>query len=238
MLFSGLDLGQAGDFAALSVTQASAGPHPLLPRRTVWHHAVKYLRRWPLGTLYISPEGEEPGVYQDVKALFAKKPLPGTFLGVDRTGVGRSGVDQLRAMGIQAVLCGITATSGSESRRDGFDWTVPKKDLVGTFREVLESGRLKVEARHNADVLKKEMQAFQIKARASGHESMEAEGSAKDDLLMSLMIAVWLAEQFAPWDRGAVSSGDRESPRSGRRPPSPFGARGSFGSPPRGVFGR
>src|SRR6266852_3369831 len=86
--FIGLDLGQAQDFTALAVLERPlvAPRDPPAKRRPAY--ALRHLQRFPLGTHY----GE---ITQTLRGLLQKPPLPGAFLVVDQTAVGRAVVDLL-----------------------------------------------------------------------------------------------------------------------------------------------
>ena len=81
--FVALDLGAAGEYTALAVIERPYvhRSFPRAQRRPA--HSLRYLRRFPIGMSY-------PEVFEELRQLIRKPPLPGCILGVDETGVGRS----------------------------------------------------------------------------------------------------------------------------------------------------
>ena len=73
--FVGLDLGQASDFSAVTVfEQTQRFPKNVVPDPEVTpkvnHYALRYLKRWQLGTSY-------PVIVEEVVKLCERPPLPG-----------------------------------------------------------------------------------------------------------------------------------------------------------------
>lgn len=211
--FVGLDLGQSQDYTALAVLEKHEGPP------AVYH--VRHLERFKLGTSY-------PDIVARVVALMATEPLKsvagagsdGGFdigeedeekssdvrLVVDATGVGAPVVDLLRQAGLELVA--ITITSGENWKRKGWDYRVPKRDLVGVLQVVFQAGRFKVaEALPEAPILVKELLAFRVKITLAANDTYAAwrEGD-HDDLVLAVALPVWFGE------RGQTSSLDLEMP--------------------------
>lgn len=228
---SGLDLGQALDFSALAVCEQAEGSDPLRAGASCWHYAVRYLVRWPLGTPYVGISGQSIGVGEQVKALYERSPLPGTLLAVDQTGVGRAVVDLLRALHIGATLIAVTITAGEKSTKTGWEWHVPKRELVGTLQTMLQCGRLKIaQELPLRSVLEAELAAFRVKQKQSGHESFESLlEKDHDDLLLALAMALWLGEQFPPWSPQSLG----RSKASGQDAPRGTFLPGSLAHPPK-----
>jgi hypothetical protein len=224
-LFSGLDLGQAHDPTALAVLERSLVQHKA---RKAFSYVVRHLERFPIGTAYTA-------ICDRMALIFGKPPLLGTMLVVDRTGVGRAVVDMLaRAMApapetmralqskhklrtvplILATLRGVSITSGQHANpADGGGWNVPKRDLVGVLKVLMQSNRLKiVPSLPEAATVIKELQNFKVKITAAQNETYEAwrEGDY-DDLVLAIAIAVWQAErtpeQLVHKAPGIISSG-------------------------------
>ena len=219
-LWMGLDLGQSQDYTALSVVErvlgtagkyVGGGAQPLiylpderelLPRRETPFN-VLHLERLPLGTSYAT-------IVQIVKermeALRAQKSRTGASgwdevsvkLAVDGTGVGRAVVDLLRPL--DSSLWAVTITGGDAVTRGEHrgEWRVPKRDLVGQLQALLQTRRLKVAERlPEAATLVRELQNFKYKISVAGHDSYEAwRESAHDDLVLSVAIACWCANQY------------------------------------------
>jgi hypothetical protein len=227
---SGLDLGQSNDYSALVVCEQVEGPDPVdagldrafgfLPKdltrhshrqrrpRVCWHYAVRHLHRYALGTSYSCSDPTNPGVAEQVSALFAQPPLPGSTLVVDQTGVGRAVVDLVRSLRPPVILRALTITAGEHAHREGLDFHAPKRELVGTLQKLLQTGRLRISSELKlAPLLVAELQAFRVKQKTSGHESFEAwREQDHDDLLLALALACWVGEQVPPLRRGDLGT--------------------------------
>lgn len=180
--FIGLDLGQASDYSALIIIQRliEAG-------ESVYH--VRRLERIR-GEAY-------PDISQKVLAVMRSPALAGkTDLVVDQTGVGRPVVDLLRQEGLS--LQAVSIHGGATVSRDGLDWRVPKRDLVGVLQVALQGGRLKISNKLKlAAVLQAEMLNFKVKIDPiTAHDSYSAwRDNEHDDLVLSAALAVWWAER-------------------------------------------
>ena len=202
----GLDLGQAADYSALAVVQATPtlqsetvegdpwperGPFARHRDRVVeWEgppcsFTVPHLERFPLGTSYTD-------VVARTIAILGR--LPNTTLVIDMTGVGRPVYDLFTDRGI--AVAGVTITGGSAVGGAAPLWTVPKKDLVGVLAVALQNHRLKIAPglRH-AQTLVAELLAFRVKISTAGRDTYEAwrEGD-HDDLVLALAVAAWAAD--------------------------------------------
>lgn len=219
---SGLDLGQVADPAALVVCEQTQGIDPTNARRTCWHYAVRAVESYPLGTPYTTV-GEQVGVCEQVRDVFAGPPLAGTTLAVDHTGVGRAVFNSLQGLDIKADLRGVTNTNGERSSAEGHAYHVPKRELVGTLVRVMQAGRLKIaRGLRLRSALLEQLGNFRVKQRKSGHESFEAARSADhDDIVLALMIAVWIGETAPPWNPGDLGSNSRKT-ASGTIPAGAF----------------
>ena len=189
---TGLDLGQAHDYTALTILQKSKRPDSDHPERLVNHYAARHLERLPLGTPYTT-------VCTRMATIFAAPDLAGSGLAVDMTGVGRPVVDMLRRAKLKARIEPITVTGGHRASVDPKGgWLVPKKELVTTLQLLLQSRRLKIAPMlPDAQTLVKELLDFQVKITASAHETFGAwrEGT-HDDLAFALAIAAWDGEHL------------------------------------------
>jgi hypothetical protein len=232
MFFSGLDLGQAADFTALVITGQRPAEKPT-PRRR-WRYDVRHLQAWPLGTDYTV-------IADDVAALFARKPIKYTKLGVDYTGVGRPVVDQLRSAQVTAHIRPILITGGDKVTHDPNtnEFHVPKRELVGTLIALMQSELVAIpdfkvddhssperkEMWRMKERLRKELKDFKTKlSRRSANEQFGAWADGQhDDLVLALMLAVWLGERLGPGDatKVHVPSGD-EATVTGTAPPGVF----------------
>jgi hypothetical protein len=117
---------------------------------------------------------------------------------VDATGVGKPVVDYMRREGLTPIP--VTIHGGDQVTFDqGF--RVPKRDLAGVVKVLLDSKRLKVAPSHPlAAALTMELLAFRVKiSQLTGHDSYGAgtewrDGGAHDDLVLALACAAWYAE--------------------------------------------
>ena len=177
----GLDLGQVRDPSALAVVQRLATQDGVVQ--------VPHLERFPLRTPY-------PTIVSHVQVLVSRPPLRGqSSLVIDTTGVGAPVVDLFVKTGLHTIA--ITITGGDKVHRDSKTrYSVPKRELVGCLQVMLQTGRLKIaRALPQAELLVKELLAFQVKITASAHDTYGAwrEG-AHDDLVLALALATWYGE--------------------------------------------
>lgn len=191
--FCGLDLGQTTDPTAFAVLERTEEFHR-------FNYAVRHLERFQLGTSYVK-------IADRMGELFARPPLMGQTLAVDRTGVGRAEYDLLESRGLDADLLGITITAGVlPSRQADGSYHVPKADLVGALLVAFQSGRLRIaRGLPLADVLTRELQNFRRKITLAGNEKFEAwrEGQ-HDDCVLALAIAIWASENVSQPYRGLI----------------------------------
>lgn len=175
----GLDLGQMADYTAVAVIE-------LLPGR-VYH--CRHLQRFALGTDYTA-------IVASLREMLAAPALRGRCLIVaDATGVGLAIVDSMRAADLP--VAGVIITSGDTERGEGNNWFVPKRELVGVLRILLESGRLQVAPElPDSQTLTRELLAFRVKISAAGNDTYAAwrEG-AHDDLVLAVALACWFCER-------------------------------------------
>jgi hypothetical protein len=197
--FIGLDLGKVSDYTALAVLERSTGPDG------EFRYDVRSLQRGALGTPY-------PKIVEAVKGLMAGPELrpsrgapapPDPVLVVDATGVGIAVVDMFLKAEIPATITPLTITSGGQVRRDPWPSTrhlaywAPKIELVGTTQMLLQTGRLRVApGLELADVLRRELQTFEVRMTQSANETFGAwrEG-AHDDLVLATAMAAFVGER-------------------------------------------
>jgi hypothetical protein len=206
--YVGLDLGQTTDYTALCVLE-----RPVLTTAVELDppYALRHLQRFPFGTPY-------PEIVRDVIALLRKPPMPGAFLVVDQTGVGRAVVDLFKESFEGKVTCRfapITISGGHEVSRGNGGLVVPKKELVSSLSVVLQTRRLRIASSlPDADVLVREMEHFRVKVSTAGHESFEAwRSGVHDDLVLAVALATWVAEQSLDGERKALRERDQASRR-------------------------
>jgi hypothetical protein len=90
-------------------------------------------------------------------------------LTVDATGVGRPVVDMLRSARLGCEICAVTITGGERASMHGSGWNVPKADLMGGLRVLLEKGEIRI-ARdlQGMRVLMRELMDVQARERGWG----------------------------------------------------------------------
>ena len=176
MFIIGVDLGQAGDYTAISVIESGVTSGL----------QVRHLERIPLGTPYPEQVGHIVKLYSRVK---------NPVLVIDKTGVGRPVSDLLAKLN----PIGISIHGGNEETRDGKNWHVPKRDLIHGLMISYQNGDIKVSsALPDADTLTRELTNFKLKVNIkTGHDSYEAwrEG-VHDDLVLSVAMAVHVAKNL------------------------------------------
>ncbi len=175
----GLDLGQAKDFTAIAILEEKETRHYDL-RHIERHRGIPY-----------------PQVVDRLRELLSR--LPGTpSLAIDATGVGRPVVDMIRDSNLKADAYAITITGGDEATRKGFDYHVPKRDLVSSVACLLQTGRLRIpRTLPDVDVLERELLRFRAKISLStGKETYEAwREQDHDDLVLAVALGCWLNEK-------------------------------------------
>jgi hypothetical protein len=186
---AGLDLGKTADFTAMVILEIDEA-FDEQARHFRRRHAVRYLRRWPLGTPY-------PAIVADVAATLDKPPLLGAPLVVDQTGVGAAVVDLFRMGGVDGLKPVLITSGNAVSRDDQGVFHVAKKVLVSTLQVLLQERRLQIAPTLScAETLEMELQNFRVKITAAMNETFEAwRDRDHDDLLLALALAAWHAEK-------------------------------------------
>ncbi len=189
----GLDLGQAHDPSALCVLQRSVVLDPATRARAT-HFACPWLKRWPLGTSYVT-------IGDDVENLVSKPPLRGCDLVIDATGCGRPVYDLFKAKKLTAKLHGVVITCGvSEKKPTGQPFHhVAKVILISTVQVALQQRRMQFAATlPEVSTLVKEFQDYRVKITPAQNEVFNAREGANDDLLLSVALAAWYGERYPP----------------------------------------
>jgi len=232
--FIGLDLGQRADPTALAILEEPlwlptdedqptaisgwvspaevqyldrqrARPAPTRPTL-----ALKHLIRYPLGTSY-------PAIVGSVAELLARPPLIGNaVLLVDATGCGRPVVDLFDQAKLNPLA--ITITGGNVVTQDGSEIHVPKRDLAMCLQVLMQNRRIAfAEALPLLEVLKKELQNFQVKISKLGHDTYENwRAGDHDDIVLAVCMAAWYREWSNPEDNYGFSySYDQRGQTSG-----------------------
>lgn len=214
----GLDIGQAQDFTALALVERMWEPTgkfidtgdqqlmqrnlqppimvPVIEPQMRSRINVTDLSRFPLQTDYVLMAATvKSGIEQLIAQGRPHKPI----LVIDHTGVGRGVFDIFRHLLRGMVpLLGVTITGGQKANQDEerpWEWTVPKKDLVGALQIVVQGDRLRVApALKLAAVFAQEMQNFRMKVTTSANVTYEAwRDGDHDDIVLSVALACWMA---------------------------------------------
>jgi hypothetical protein len=190
-LVLGLDLGQQQDYSALAVAEQVEAEEER-------EYHIRHLHRWPLGTPYTTPEGEAPGIIEDVYDLVGKAPGE-VILVLDATGCGMPVVDMVRRYRLPVRrLAPIVITAGQSATMQKGTYHVPKRDLATNLASLMESRRLQIApALRLATTLQQELATFKVKTNVlTGHESFEAwRERDHDDLVLAVALACWYAER-------------------------------------------
>jgi len=176
--FIGVDLGQSNDYTAASVIKSVEQTGQII-----------HLERLRLGTSYPDQVMKIKALYDHVKQLNGP-----VFLTVDYTGVGRPVVDLIRQTGLIPIALSITG--GSEAKRDGYDWSIPKRDLIRTLIKGFQSHELKIaRSLPEANNFMKELMNFKQKINTrTGHDSYNGKQGIHDDIVMSVALAAYTME--------------------------------------------
>jgi len=183
----GLDLGKSQDYTALCILEM----HGNAPDA---EYHCRHLERFKLGTSY-------PNQVARVRELCRRQPLLSNFprLAIDQTGVGAAVVDIFRQAKINARLSPIVITGGDRAVYEAGVWRVPKRELIGVTQVALQTGALKIaQDLVEVSILTRELQNFQVSISESGFDSYEARVGKHDDLVLSLAMALWLAQTPGP----------------------------------------
>jgi hypothetical protein len=183
----GLDLGKSLDYSALCGLEAYGNVET--PKEQ--HHHCRHLQRFKLGTSY-------PQIVASVRDLCSREPLRSNrpWLAIDGTGVGNAVVDLFRQTPINAQLMPVLIHGGDKAVYEDGIWRVPKRELVGCVQVALQTGRLKIAGElPDVGILTQELQNFQVHLSANtGHDSYEARVGVHDDYVLSVAIALWIAQ--------------------------------------------
>jgi hypothetical protein len=192
--FIGLDLGPAGEYAALAVLERPR----MTPRNQAKPaYALRHLQRYALGTPY-------PAIVEDTRTLLRTPPMPGSILVIDKTGVGQA-VLKLFQDGLKdRVCCGfwpVTIAAGlqGETYVNG-RMSVAKQELVGTLQVLLQTRRLQVaKTLPETTELVRELEAFRTKpTKLTGEVEVMWREGPHNDLVLAVALAGWVGERCLP----------------------------------------
>jgi hypothetical protein len=213
--YVGLDLGQSADYTALAIVAKvrEKDTNPTTGKTdTVDNLHLVWLKRFPLGTLY-------PDIVDGVQQMVTGPPFnqdhydprtgrvgrPSLELLVDRTGVGKPVLDELRKRNLRFVGIYFGGDQQQQVHSNGrWDYTVPKRDLVASLEvahhRALQDdpvgGKLKVaEGLDLWPVLKEELLKFRRKQnKKTGNMTYEHwRESDHDDLVLAAAMCTWKA---------------------------------------------
>ena len=195
--FIGLDLGQRRDRTAFAILEVAdiASQHrsavTFAPERTT-RRVIRHLERVPVGTPY--PDVVEKAIRIAGKLANAAP----TNLIVDATGGGIPVADSLRQPAAKWRLAPVIISAGyRDTYVDGF-WRVAKQDLIGRLQLAFDFGEFQIEASlPETETLVQELTAMRGFERKRGR-TIEAPGSAHDDLALALALAWWGVETRHP----------------------------------------
>lgn len=198
MYLIGVDLGQAQDYTAITITEKtliekeiSALPGQDAERVYDTRYFLRFIERPALGTAY-------PDIVNRVKGICDNPDIRRDFnLIVDSTGVGKPVIDMLRREGLYPIP--ILITGGTQVVEDPMGgYHVPKRDLAYALQVVFQARRIQIaDGLKDADTFALELQNFRVKIdKRTAHDSYEAwrEGE-HDDIVLSVAMAVWYGEK-------------------------------------------
>jgi hypothetical protein len=178
----GLDLGQAQDFTAQVICQATGTQYDShLVGLPLTQCDVRHIDRYDLGTRYTD-------IAVDVGKRLRQVPQP-RYLVIDETGVGRGVLEMFSGLGAHGIT--ITGT-GQATLTAPMHVHVPKRDLVSTAQVALQNGVLKIGRNlKHADTLVKELLPFRTKIVSFRQACMTRQG----------LVATVVERARRPWQR-------------------------------------
>ena len=183
----GWDPGQSQDYSAISILKK-------MPDKT---YQVQHLERLPLGTPY-------PSQVTKVYAMMHRKPLDkaDVTLCIDATGIGAAVVDLAKAKGTNPVSIQIHGGMEASWTDDRMSAKAPKADLIGCLTVLAQTKSVTVaRGLPHADTLRQELKAYQARINPNtAHVSYgnDARQAPHDDLILSVAISLWVAENRYP----------------------------------------
>lgn len=215
----GVDLGQTTDPTTF-VLVSRHGENP----DDEWcdnRHCIVWVDDLPLNTPY-------PEVVRKIVKICNHKELAGRLnIAADMTGVGRAVMDSLREESVVAdIIWGLTYTSGRKHTRDGMDFGVPKKDLVGALQMLLHKGTITYHpSLKNSAKMCRQMFEYTVKKTVRSNVTFDTSSGNHDDIVTAMCNVAWLS-QILPIEEYAhhsvsdvpytIMSGLEPSPRFGK----------------------
>jgi len=183
----GWDPGQSADYSAIAILKK-------MPDKT---YQVQHLERLPLGTPY-------PAQVEKVYSMMHRKPLDkaDVTLCIDATGIGAAVVDLAKAKGDNPVAVSIHGGMEASWTDDRMSARAPKADLIGCLTVLAQTRSVTVaKGLPYADALRQELKAYQARINPNtAHVSYgnDARQAPHDDLVLSVAIPLWVAENRFP----------------------------------------
>lgn len=147
-------------------------------------------------------------VVAEVGALLGRHPLAelSVALLVDAGGVGVAVLDLMRQRGLRP--WSITATGGDHvNTPEAGVIRCPKRELVAAAQIMLAEGRLRIAAGlAEAATLTRELQGYQVKISASGHDSYAAREGEHDDTVFAAAQLCWFRDWYSQHADDAIAS--------------------------------
>ena len=186
--FVGLDLGQSQDYSAAVVLRRIP-----VPGRPKPDYYVPLVKRWPLGTSYVS-------VVDNVVRMFDSPRLAGHTLVLDITGCGRPVYDMILEQQPQCHVVGVLITGGAIQHCVDGIWHVSKTILVAATKLPFQQRRIKfADKMPLVGVLVKELESYRMQYSLQANEIYAAKDSEHDDIVMGLALSCWAAENNSRW---------------------------------------
>jgi hypothetical protein len=178
-----------GEFTSVALLERTQGPAD--PERPPAQYALRLLQRYPPGT----PYGQ---VCEFLAELFADKPLRGSHLLADHTGVGQPVLDLLHRTPVTARVIPLLIGVGDwavEEERGG--WRVPRAELTSSLQVLLQARRLRIPpSLAESSTLIRELSTFEVKRCQAGTDSLEAwRQGLQDALVLAVAAACWYGER-------------------------------------------
>lgn len=152
-----------------------------------------------------------PQIVDEIAALLQRSPLNSLSVAllVDAGGVGVAVLDLLRQRGLRP--WSITATGGDAVNVPEYGVIrCPKRELVAAAQIALAEGRLRIAAGlEHAPTLTRELQGYQVKISATGHDSYAAREGQHDDLVYAAAQLCWFRDWFAQPHDDAIAQAQR-----------------------------
>ena len=192
----GLDLGMGAEPTALAVLERRrVEPTDKLDQRQP-PYALRHLERFAPGTGF-------PVIFDELGTLLGTPPLPGAWLLVDYTGVGRAVLRLLVGALTGRVTCQysqILVTAGhlvGSPPTGGF--AIAKPELIGTLMVLLQTRRLQIaKDLPHAALLVRELENYRPKVTLPKADELAWRDGAHDDLLLAVALAAWGGERALP----------------------------------------